>query len=67
MLFRLLFYTLRVTLFPVGLYFGVVERIYVLDWTIMILGRVPIEMTAVFDSVAFLFSSSVFFISGNVC
>lgn len=66
-LFSLLFYRLRAILFPLGLYFGVTDKIYVLEWVIMLLGRVPVEFTAVLDSIAFLFSSSVFFISGNVC
>ena len=66
-IFRLMFYALRVILFPLGLYFGVSDKIVIFDWCIIILGGSPIEMTVVIDSVAFLFSSSVFFISGNVC
>lgn len=65
--FSLIFYFLRALTFPLGLYLGISGEVFFIDWLIITLGGSPIFLSLIFDRISLLFSSSVFFISGNVC
>lgn len=66
LVFRLLFYGLRVLFLPFGLYMGFRGSEIIVDWEIIVLSGVPVRFSVVVDYMSVMFSFAVFFISGNV-
>jgi len=65
-IFRLIFYFLSFLFIPLSLYFRLGGIELIIDWELIVLGGVPINVTLVVDFMSVMFSFVVFFISGNV-
>ena len=51
---------------PLCLYFRVSGIEFIIDWELIVLAGIPINVTLVFDYISVIFCFAVFFISGNV-
>jgi NADH:ubiquinone oxidoreductase subunit 5 (subunit L)/multisubunit Na+/H+ antiporter MnhA subunit len=66
MIFRYIFYLLRFLSVPLSLYFRLRGVVLIIDWELIVLGGIPINVRLLVDYMSVIFAFSVFFISGNV-